>query len=222
MQENTKRPAKATEIPGERVLTWHEASWVMAAWISSRQYWWPAVKWLTQLDFTKTSLPEGIAEIAHSCRTMFNYLIRWPSWILTLKWNRITSHVCSQVLRKYPVTKLFQALNVLDADSWKWELAPVTVPLGCHLTMAWSNHLKKEPCWAVGKLAPPIWTAMIKSFKGSMVQYFNTQQYCQRTLWENPLESVYEFLISPICNWFLFWIQGYYKGQACFSEEAVL
>lgn len=147
MQENTKRPAKATEIPGERVLTWHEASWVMAVWISSRQYWWPAVKWLTQLDFTKTSLPEGIAEIAHSCRTMFNYLIRWPSWILTLKWNRITSHVCSQVLRKYPVTKLFQALNVLDADSWKWELAPVTVPLGCHLTMAWSNHLRKEPCW---------------------------------------------------------------------------
>lgn len=174
----------------------------------------------TQLDFTKTSLPDGIAEIAHYCRTMFNYLIRWPSWILMLKWNRITSHVCPQVLRKYPVTKLFQALNVLDADSWKCELAPVKGPLGCQFTRAWSNHLKKQPCWHLdSKHSSPIWTAMIRLFKECLV---HTTILSENLVRKSFGKCLYECLISPICNWFVFWTQGYHKGQICFSEEALL
>lgn len=149
---------------------------------------------------------------------MLNYLIRWPSWILTFKWNSIISLMCSQILRKHPVAKLFQALRVLDADSWKCELAPVRGPLGRHSTMARSKHWSKSHAGT--------WTACFSSVNCATIRFFKECMVRTTILPENLARKyfgkyLHKFLISPICNWFLFWTQGYYQGQICFSKEAL-
>lgn len=137
---------------------------------------------------------------------------------LTLKWNGITSLMCSQVLEKQPVTKLFQALNVLDADAGSVSL------LLSEVLWAITPQWHEATTWSKSHAGP--WTACFSGVNYAMIRFLKACMVHTTILSENLVRKsfgkyLYKFLVSPICNWFLFWNRGYYKGQICFRKEAL-
>lgn len=116
---------------------------------------------------------------------LFDYMAKL-NFNFEMKWNN-TPLCVPRSLENILSLSCSKALNVLDTDSWKWELLLSKV--------LWAVTLQLHEAISWRKSHVGTWTACFSSVNCAMIRFFKECMVhttrLSETLWEGPLESIF-------------------------------